>query len=315
MSPVPKSVSSPQIATMRSGGTPNCCSTRDSSAAWRCSSWLRAVDAARRDAGRGVFLEGLAEGAALAAVERQHGLVDRDAGEGLVDHRARHALRRRLARHRGEEGVEVAAALRGERGVARTSMTRTAASWRASRNPHPPRRSWHGGWAPLNMRRRKRRQTGVPAARASKCRRGRRIAHRHCRNKGALSRRPKRHLKAAGPSLQLEKDRSPAGSPLPSPRRCRAKGDQRATSPDAPGRFPDPPHPGRRGRRRSHCIIGFNWAGWMLGSTAQTQSGTPNRPAWSRCSHRSAPTGSRDPPTRPPISRRSTAQIPGGATS
>ena len=39
-----------------------------------------------------------------------------DAGEGLVDDDARDARGLRLARHRGEEGVEVAAALRGERG-------------------------------------------------------------------------------------------------------------------------------------------------------------------------------------------------------
>ena len=74
-----------------------------------------AVDAALRDAGRGVFLEGLAEGAALAAVEGEHVRVDRDAGEGLVDHRAGDALRLRLARDLREEGVEIAAALGGER--------------------------------------------------------------------------------------------------------------------------------------------------------------------------------------------------------
>ena len=85
---------------------------RESSAAWRCISCLAALDAAGGDAGRGVFLEALAEGAALAAVERQHRRIRRDAGEGLSITRARDARGLRLARHRGEEGVEVAAALR-----------------------------------------------------------------------------------------------------------------------------------------------------------------------------------------------------------
>ena len=65
-----------QIATISSFGTPKRCSTRASSAAWRCIIALGALDARGADAGRGIFLEGLAEGAALAAVERHHGRVD-----------------------------------------------------------------------------------------------------------------------------------------------------------------------------------------------------------------------------------------------
>jgi hypothetical protein len=74
-----------------------------------------AADAALRHARGSVFLEGLAEGAALAAVEGQHVRVDRDAGEGLADHRAGDALRLRLARNLRQERLEVAAALGGER--------------------------------------------------------------------------------------------------------------------------------------------------------------------------------------------------------
>src|SRR5690606_5782017 len=59
-----------------------------------------------------VGVEAHAEGAALAAVEGENGLVLRDAGEGAVDHRARHALALRLARDRAEKDAEVAAALR-----------------------------------------------------------------------------------------------------------------------------------------------------------------------------------------------------------
>ena len=50
---------------------------------------LGAVDARRDHASRGVFLEGLAEGAALAPVEGEHAGILRDAGESTVDHRAR----------------------------------------------------------------------------------------------------------------------------------------------------------------------------------------------------------------------------------
>ena len=45
-----------------------------------------ALDARGADAGRDVLLEGLAEGAALAAVEGQHRLVLAHAGEGACDH-------------------------------------------------------------------------------------------------------------------------------------------------------------------------------------------------------------------------------------
>ena len=70
-----------------------------------------AVDARRDDAGRGVFLEALAEGAALAAVEGEHRGIGREPGEGLVDDLARHVGGLRLAPHLAEEGVEIAAAL------------------------------------------------------------------------------------------------------------------------------------------------------------------------------------------------------------
>ena len=73
-------------------------------------------DAAGGDARCGIFLEGLAKGAALAAVEVQHRGIGRDAGECLVDHGARDAVGGGLARHRRDEGVEVAAALGRPRG-------------------------------------------------------------------------------------------------------------------------------------------------------------------------------------------------------
>src|SRR5947209_1646303 len=63
MSPLPKSLSSPQIATM----------------IWR------AIDAAGADAGRDILLEGFLESAALAAVEGEHRGILRDAAERLVD--------------------------------------------------------------------------------------------------------------------------------------------------------------------------------------------------------------------------------------
>ena len=77
---------------------------------------LAALDAAGGDAGRGILLETLAEGAALAAVEVQHRLVKLHAAERLRNHALRDAVGRRLPRHRGHEGVEVATALRGESG-------------------------------------------------------------------------------------------------------------------------------------------------------------------------------------------------------
>ena len=81
-----------------------------------------AVDAgggdARLDEGFEVALA--AEGVRLAAIEGEHGLIGRETGEGLVDDRARDAGGLRFARHRREEGVEIAAAFcgvcrRGER--------------------------------------------------------------------------------------------------------------------------------------------------------------------------------------------------------
>jgi hypothetical protein len=56
------------------------------------------------------------EHAALAAVEGEDGGVGRQAGEGLVDDRARDALALRVTRDCGQESGEVAAAWRGERG-------------------------------------------------------------------------------------------------------------------------------------------------------------------------------------------------------
>src|SRR5262249_58035026 len=76
-----------------------------------------AVHAGRDDPGRGVLLEAFGvEHAALAAVEGEDGGVGRQAGEGLVDDRARDAPALRVARDRGQESVEFAAAWRGERG-------------------------------------------------------------------------------------------------------------------------------------------------------------------------------------------------------
>src|SRR6187200_3271466 len=58
------------------------------------------------------------EHAALAPVEGEHVRVAGDAREGLVDDSARDAGRLRVARHAGNEGVEIAAAFggRGRRG-------------------------------------------------------------------------------------------------------------------------------------------------------------------------------------------------------
>ena len=66
-------------------GTPNCCSTRASSAAWRCHQRPGALDAGRRDARCRILLEALAEGAALAPVEGHHGRIVGDAGERAVE--------------------------------------------------------------------------------------------------------------------------------------------------------------------------------------------------------------------------------------
>ena len=63
----PKSVSSPQMATTTSFGTPNCCSMRAKVAAFLASWLLRALDA-RRDHAAGEFLEALLEDI-LVAVE------------------------------------------------------------------------------------------------------------------------------------------------------------------------------------------------------------------------------------------------------
>ena len=75
-----------------------------------------AADAAGADAGGDILLEGLVEGAALAAVEGEHGGVLRDAGEGLGDHGLGDALGGGFTGDVGDEGVEIAAALGGEGG-------------------------------------------------------------------------------------------------------------------------------------------------------------------------------------------------------
>ena len=113
MSPVPLSVSSVQIATISSFGTPNCCSMRASSCAFFTISPLARLMRGGIDAGRGIFLEALAvEHAALAAVEGEHVLVERHAGKGGGDDVARDAGGLRVAPHRRQEAVEIAAALR-----------------------------------------------------------------------------------------------------------------------------------------------------------------------------------------------------------
>src|SRR5262249_15456411 len=70
------------------------------------------LEARRGHAGCRVFLKTLAEGAALAPVERKHRAIERDAGERAVDHVARDAGGRGFARHGGQERVEIATALR-----------------------------------------------------------------------------------------------------------------------------------------------------------------------------------------------------------
>ena len=76
------------------------------------------VDAAGGDAGRRVLLEGAVERGALAAVERQHRGILRDAGKRACNDALRHAGGRRLARHRPKKAAEIAAALRRARGRA-----------------------------------------------------------------------------------------------------------------------------------------------------------------------------------------------------
>jgi hypothetical protein len=71
-----------------------------------------ALDAGRSDAGGGIALETLPKGAVLAAVEGQHRRIKRDAGKRTIDHTTRDTLALGVARHAGEEAVEVAAAWR-----------------------------------------------------------------------------------------------------------------------------------------------------------------------------------------------------------
>ena len=75
-----------------------------------------AIDAAGPDAGRNILLEGLPEGAVLAAVERQHGRILLHAAERRAHHVRRDAGRLRLRRHARDEAAEIAAAAGGQRG-------------------------------------------------------------------------------------------------------------------------------------------------------------------------------------------------------
>ena len=76
------------------------------------SGLTRASRGCHRSHARLVALETLPEGAVLAAVEGEHRRIGRDAGKCRVDHAARDALALCVARHGGEEAVEVAAAWR-----------------------------------------------------------------------------------------------------------------------------------------------------------------------------------------------------------
>jgi hypothetical protein len=78
-----------------------------------------ALDARLGDARACVFLEALAKGVALAPIEGHHRRIVRDAGERACDDLLRDAGGRRLARHRGDEGIEIPAALRGAGGPRR----------------------------------------------------------------------------------------------------------------------------------------------------------------------------------------------------
>jgi hypothetical protein len=64
------------------------------------------------DAGGGIFLETLAERAALAPVEGKHGAVLRETGKRAVDHCPRNPGGGGFARHRREEGAKIASACR-----------------------------------------------------------------------------------------------------------------------------------------------------------------------------------------------------------
>lgn len=77
---------------------------------------LRARDAPGGDARAHIFLEAFAERAALAVIEIDDFLIARDAIERAVDDGLRDAARLRFPRHRVQERVEIAAALRGEYG-------------------------------------------------------------------------------------------------------------------------------------------------------------------------------------------------------
>ena len=79
MSPVPLSVSMLQMAISSVAGTTNCRSTQGEQRGVAPHQHFGALDAGRGDAGGGVALETLLEGAVLAAVERQRRQIQRDA--------------------------------------------------------------------------------------------------------------------------------------------------------------------------------------------------------------------------------------------
>ena len=116
MSPLPKSISSPQIATTISGGTPNFCSMRDSSEACRCSICRPMLMRPGPTRVETYCSNDLVEGAALAAVEGQHRRILRHARSACADHACETPAACRLLRHRRHEGVEIAAAAGGVSG-------------------------------------------------------------------------------------------------------------------------------------------------------------------------------------------------------
>ena len=86
---------------------------------------LGAADAGRDDPGGGVFLEALGvEHAALAAVEGKNGGVGRQAGEGLVDDRARDALGLRVSRDPARKALKSPPHGAASAGAAKSNRTR-----------------------------------------------------------------------------------------------------------------------------------------------------------------------------------------------
>ena len=147
MSPLPLSVSSVQIAMMSAPArrTAARCAT---GAGRALHQRLGALDARRDDAGRGIFLEALGvEHAALAAVEGEHILVDRDAGEGLVDNRAMDAGACASRDIAAMKALKSPPHLAASAGAAKTSKTESAASGRNIMGVLivPRAGLWHGG--------------------------------------------------------------------------------------------------------------------------------------------------------------------------